>query len=188
MDRTAWRTTIHGVAKELDMTEPLNKKKQHRAKSFTYFLSHFSQWNFRVSCAPFTDVETEAQWALGEGASWPLGSPASLRHSLQRELTDVQVPLQPWQPVGVCCECVLCACHGCAPCTSQAPQSSISLSHGKCTGALLPDGARQVENASVKLLLNLCALTGPLRKDILPGDELWRMASRGKLFKRVKKV
>lgn len=31
----------------------------------------------------------------------------------------------------------------------------FSVPHRKYTGALLPDGARQVENAAVKLLLNL---------------------------------
>lgn len=47
-----------------------------------------------------------------------------------------------------------------------------SVAEGSAPGLLLPDEVWQVENALVKLLLNLCALTGPLRKDILPGDEL----------------
>ena len=42
MDRTAWRTTIHGVAKELDMTEPLNKKNntEPRASHIFSLISH----------------------------------------------------------------------------------------------------------------------------------------------------
>lgn len=48
--------------------------------------------------------------------------------------------------------------------------------------------AWQAENAWAKLLLNLCALTGPLRKDTLSRDELWRMPSRERLFKCVKRV
>ena len=76
-----------------------------------------------------------------------------------------------------------------AHCTSQAPETPVPLSHREVHWAsLLPDGAWQVENTLVKLLLNLCALIGPLRKDILPGDELWRMPSREWPFKSVKRV
>ena len=187
MDRRAWRTTIHGVAKELDVTEPLNNKNTQSQELHIFSLSFLTVKFQSIMCSLY---------------SWGNWGPMSIRWrgfltSRQSCLPEALSSAGAHRRAGASAAMAACwgvlwvrplCCHGCAPCTSQASHSSVSLSHGKCTGALLPDGARQVENASVKLLLNLCAYTGPLRKDILPGDELWRMPSRGRLFKHVKKV
>lgn len=72
---------------------------------------------------------------------------------------------------------------------AQVPEFPVPTSHRKVhLGLSSPHGTWQIENASVKLLVNLCALIGPLRKDILPGDELWRIPSRERLFQCVKRV
>ena len=76
-----------------------------------------------------------------QGASWPLGSPASPRHPLQPELTEVWAPLRPWQPAGVCCECDLCACHVMCPAAHHRLQIAPSLCPtGSALGLCSPMG------------------------------------------------
>ena len=50
MDREAWRATVHGVAKESDMTDRLNNNhKQPKAKEQVQETLGYRMWHFRHS-------------------------------------------------------------------------------------------------------------------------------------------
>lgn len=167
----------------------------HRAKCFSYsilLISHnkISKW---ALCAPFTDEEIEAQQAQ---VRWGLtsrqyyfpealslaGAHRQVGTSAATVALGCVVKAVPWaRPVYM----PHYGSHG----EPQVPEFPVPTSHRKVhLGLSSPCGAWQVENAWVKLLVNLCALIGPLRKDILPGDELWRIPSRERLFQCVKRV